>query len=46
MFRVHPVVPDKQPVPILLPFKDQKSADVLKEELDNLSNRISTAHLQ
>ena len=39
MFSVHPVVPDKQPVLILLPFKDQKSADVLKKELYNLSNR-------
>ena len=27
---------------ILLPFKDQKSADVLRKQLDNLSNRIGT----
>ena len=50
MFRVHPpVVPDKQPVRILLPFKDQTSADVLRKQLNNLSkteNRnTSTAHL-
>ena len=37
-----PVVPDKQPVRILLPFKDQKSADVLRKQLNNLSNRIGT----
>ena len=34
-----PVVPDKQPVQILLPFKGQKSADVLRKQL---SNRIGT----
>ena len=37
-----PVVPVEQPVWILLPFKDQKSADVLRKQLNNLSNRIGT----
>ena len=37
-----PVVPVEQPVRILLPFKDQKSADVLRKQLNNLSNRIGT----
>ena len=37
-----PVVPVDQPVRILLPFKDQKSADVLRKQLNNLSNRIGT----
>ena len=31
-----PVVPVEQPVWILLPFKDQKSADVLRKQLNNL----------
>ena len=38
-----PPVPAEQPLRILLPFKDQKSADVLKKQLSNLSNRIGTA---
>ena len=38
-----PVVPVEQPVRILLPFKDQKSADVLRKQLNNLSNRIGTS---
>ena len=42
MFRVHPLLCHKQPVRILLPFKDQKSADVLRKQLNNLSNRIGT----
>ena len=37
-----PVVPDKQPVRILLPLKGQKSADVLRKQLNNISNRIGT----
>ena len=37
-----PVVPVEQPVRILLPFKGQKSADVLRKQLNNLSNRIGT----
>ena len=37
-----PVVPVEQPVWILLPFKDQMSADVLRKQLNNLSNRIGT----
>ena len=37
-----PVVPVEQPVWILLPFKDQKSADVLRKQLNNFSNRIGT----
>ena len=37
-----PVVSVEQPVWILLPFKDQKSADVLRKQLNNLSNRIGT----
>ena len=37
-----PVVPVEQPVWILLPFKDQKSADVLRKQLNNPSNRIGT----
>ena len=36
-----PVVP-VEPVWMLLPFKDQKSADVLRKQLNNLSNRIGT----
>ena len=35
-------MPVEQPVWILLPFKDQKSADVLRKQLNNLSNRIGT----
>ena len=37
-----PVVPVEQPVWILLPFKDRKSADFLRKQLNNLSNRIGT----
>ena len=37
-----PVVPVEQTVWMLLPFKDQKSADVLTKQLNNLSNRIGT----
>ena len=37
-----PVVPVEQPVRILLQFKDQKSADVLRKQLNNLSNKIGT----
>ena len=37
-----PVVPVEQLVRILLPFKDQKSADVLRKQFNNLSNRIGT----
>ena len=37
-----PVVSGKQPLRILLPFKDQKSADVLRKQLNNLSNRMGT----
>ena len=37
-----PVLPDKEPVRILLPFKDQKSAVVLRKQLNNLGNRIGT----
>ena len=37
-----PVVPVEQTLWILLPFKDQKSADVLRKQLNNLSNRIGT----
>ena len=37
-----PVVPVEQPVRILLPFKGQKSADVWRKQLNNLSNRIGT----
>ena len=33
-------VPENQPVRIVLPYKDQKSADVLRKQLDNLNNRI------
>ena len=36
------LLPVEQPVWILLPFKDQKSADVLRKQLNNLSNRIGT----
>ena len=35
-------MPVEQPVWILLPFEDQKSADVLRKQLNNLSNRIGT----
>ena len=38
-----PVVPVEQLVWILLPFKDQKSAVVLRKQLNNLSNRIGTS---
>ena len=34
--------PDNQPIRIVLPFKDQKSADVLRKQLNNLGNRIGT----
>ena len=37
-----PVVPGEQPVWILLPFKDKKSADASRKQLNNLSNRIGT----
>ena len=35
-------MPVEQPVWILLPFKDQKCADVLRKQVNNLSNRIGT----
>jgi len=33
------VVPENESVRIVLPYKDQKSADVLRKQLDNLSKR-------
>ena len=35
-------MPVEQPMWIPLPFKDQKSADVLRKQLNSLSNRIGT----
>ena len=38
-----PVEYEQPPIRIVLPFKDQKSADVLRKQLDSLDNKIGTS---